>query len=173
MKVHVLDRRQSVAADLDTVFAFFSRPENLARITPPSMRFQVLTPSPIPMHRGALIDYVVTVGGIPMRWRSQITTYDPPHRFVDEQLLGPYSYWHHVHEFAARPDGGTDLRDRVTYGLPFGPVGELAHALVVRRQLDQIFAFRQAFVVREFGELPPAADLDPAAGAPAASPEEP
>jgi len=163
VKVHVLERTQTVAADLDEVFAFFAQPENLARITPPSMRFQILTPSPIAMREGALIDYLVRVGGLPMRWRSLITAYEPPHRFVDEQILGPYSFWHHTHTFAPLPGGGTELGDRVRYALPLGPLGELAHALAIRRQLAGIFAFRQAFVARQFAG--PAA-----AGTPGATP---
>ena len=91
MTVHVLERRQQVAAPLAEVFAFFARPENLAEITPPSMGFEILTPSPIAMKEGALIDYVVRVGGLPLRWRTLITSFEPPHRFVDEQISGPYA----------------------------------------------------------------------------------
>lgn len=152
MKVHVLERSQAVAAPLDEVFAFFGRPENLAVITPPDLGFQILTPSPIAMKEGAIIDYVVRVSGVPMRWRTMITGYEPPYRFVDEQLDGPYSFWHHSHTFAAREDGGTDLGDTVRYALPFGPLGDLVHALIVRRQVEGIFAFRRTFIRDRFGE---------------------
>ncbi len=150
MKVYLLEQTQTTTASLEAVFAFFSQPENLARITPPSMGFQVLTPSPIAMHQGAIIDYVVKVG-LPLRWRSLITSYEPPHRFVDEQLDGPYAFWHHTHTFRPLPGGGTELGDVVRYALPLGPLGELAHALAVRRQLRQVFAYRRDFIAGHFG----------------------
>jgi ligand-binding SRPBCC domain-containing protein len=151
MRLHVFEQTQTVAAPLDEVFPFFAQPENLAEITPPSMGFQVLTPSPITMKDGAVIDYVVRVGGLPMRWRTLITAYEPPYRFVDEQLLGPYSFWHHTHTFAPSAGGGTELGDLVRYALPLGPLGDLAHALVVSRQLRGIFAHRQRVMIERFG----------------------
>jgi ligand-binding SRPBCC domain-containing protein len=151
VKVHVLECKQVVAAPLDEVFPFFAQPENLAEITPPSMGFQVLTPSPIAMKEGAVIDYVVRVGGLPLRWRTLITAYEPPFRFVDEQLLGPYSFWHHTHTFRPAPDGGTELGDVVRYALPLGPLGELVHALAVKRQVAGIFAHRQQVMSERFG----------------------
>jgi len=153
VKVHVLQRRQEVAAPLDEVFAFFARPENLAAITPPSLGFEILTPSPIAMKEGALVDYVVKVGGLPMRWRTLITSYEPPHRFVDEQILGPYSFWHHTHTFAARTDGGTELGDTVRYALPFGALGAMVHALSVRRQVAGIFDHREQVIAERFGRI--------------------
>ena len=152
MTVHELRRRQQVTAPLDEVFDFFSRPENLAEITPGELGFQILTPSPIAMKEGALVDYVVRLGGWPLRWRTLITTYDPPHKFIDEQLAGPYSYWHHTHTFAALPGGGTELADHVRYVMPLGPLGDLVHALVVRRQLNGIFDHRRQVVARRFGD---------------------
>ena len=150
MNVHVLEQTQAVAAPLDEVFAFFARPENLAEITPPSMGFQVLTPSPIAMKEGAVVDYVVKVSGLPMRWRTLITAYEPPHRFVDEQLMGPYSFWHHTHTFNATAAGGTELQDVIRYALPLGPLGELARALVIRRQLASIFTHRRTVIAQRF-----------------------
>jgi ligand-binding SRPBCC domain-containing protein len=140
-----LEKEQFVPAPLEEVFRFFGRPENLARITPGWMGFRILTPTPVPMREGAIIDYEVKLGPVPTRWRSVITTFDPPHRFVDEQLLGPYSYWHHTHEFETAP-GGTVIRDRVLYLMPLGPLGRLARFLVVRRQLEAIFAHRQKVI---------------------------
>ena len=96
MKVHVLYREQRIDAPLDKVFPFFSKPENLEKLTPKTLGFKVLTPRPIPMHVGAIIDYVVTLSEIPMRWTSCISEFDPPHRAVDVQLKGPYSLWHHA-----------------------------------------------------------------------------
>ncbi len=157
MKVHHLEQTQRVAADLADVFGFFGQPENLARLTPPAMKFQTLTPTPIAMKEGAVIDFVVSVAGLPMRWRSLITAYEPPHRFVDEQLLGPYSFWHHTHTFRALPDGGTELGDVVRYALPLGPLGDLAHAVAVRRQLQGIFGHRRQVVAARFGTVQAAA----------------
>jgi ligand-binding SRPBCC domain-containing protein len=152
VKVHVLERTQTVAASLDEVFPFFARPENLVEITPPGMDFQVLTPSPIAMKEGAVIDYVVRVGGLPTRWRTLITAYEPPHRFVDEQILGPYSFWHHTHTFGPAAGGGTELGDVVRYGLPLGPLGNLAHALLIRRQLETIFRYRRKVISERFDD---------------------
>lgn len=147
--MYLLENEQRVGASLEEVFAFFGRPENLGRITPGWLGFEILTPSPIPMREGALIDYEVKLGPLPTRWRSLITTFDPPHRFVDEQLQGPYDFWHHTHEFAADGDG-TLIRDVVRYRMPFGPFGRLARALFVRRQLEAIFAHRRRVIEQVF-----------------------
>ena len=150
MHVYEIRTENTVPSPLAEVFAFFSRPENLAEITPRGLGFQILTPSPVPMKEGALIDYTIRLGGLPMRWRSLITTYEPPHRFVDEQLEGPYSFWHHTHEFEATPEG-TILRDHVRYALPLGVLGRFAHWLFVRRQLLKIFAYREQVIAERFG----------------------
>ncbi len=151
MSTHRLEADQFVPRPLDEVFAFFARPENLAALTPPSMDFEILTPPPLPMKEGALIDYRIRMGVLPLRWRTLITTFDPPHRFVDEQLAGPYDLWHHEHRFIER-DGGTEIRDLVHYRLPFGPLGELAHRLVIRGRLNAIFAFRHRVIDQRFGD---------------------
>lgn len=122
----------------DDVFAFFSEARNLEAITPPWLRFEVLTPAPIVMRTGTLIDYVIRVHGFPIRWRTEITEWQPPFRFVDVQLRGPYRLWHHTHSFEDR-DGGTVCRDRVRYA-PRG--GALVQWLFVRRDVERIFAFR-------------------------------
>ncbi|MBX3180507.1 MAG: SRPBCC family protein [Candidatus Hydrogenedentes bacterium] len=145
MKIHVLAREQRLKAPLDQVFPFFARPENLEKLTPPGLGFQILTPSPIPMHVGAIIDYVVSLNGLPMRWTTCISEYEPPYRFVDVQLKGPYAFWHHTHTFEDL-GGETLVRDEVRYGLPGGPLGEIAHALMVRRQLESIFNYRRTFL---------------------------
>ena len=102
------------------------------------------------MREGALIDYRLGLRGVPLRWRTRIARWEPDQAFVDEQLRGPYVLWHHTHTFREVP-GGTAIGDHVRYELPFGPLGRLAHALVVRRQLDTIFRFRTEAVAREFG----------------------
>jgi ligand-binding SRPBCC domain-containing protein len=151
MTIHTLTRQQFVPAPVADVFAFFSRPENLAKLTPPELGFLILTPSPIAMKQGALIDYTIRVFGMRVRWTTLITAYDPGRSFVDEQLRGPYSYWHHSHFFEEAP-GGTMVRDEIRYALPFGPLGRLAHALVVKRQLASIFEYRARMVGTMFGE---------------------
>jgi ligand-binding SRPBCC domain-containing protein len=141
---HVLDAKVFVTRPIDEVFEFFSRAENLGRITPPELDFQVTTPIPIAMEAGVLIDYRIALHGLTMRWRTLISVWEPPHRFVDEQLQGPYSRWIHTHTFESAP-GGTTVRDHVRYRLPFDPFGRIALPLV-RRQLKRIFEFRTSAV---------------------------
>jgi ligand-binding SRPBCC domain-containing protein len=153
MRTHVLVREQIVRAPLQEVFAFFSQARNLEALTPSWLRFHVLTPEPIPMDGGTVIEYRLRLRGIPLRWVSLIEEWEPERRFVDRQLRGPYRLWHHTHEFASHP-AGTLVRDRVRYQSPFGPLGALAHALFVRRELDRVFDFRHAAVVRVLGREP-------------------
>lgn len=142
MPDHVLEFRLLLPAPRVRVFEFFARPENLATITPGWLGFTLLTPAPIMLAAGAVLDYRIRWLGLPFRWRSLIREYDPPHRFVDVQVIGPYARWEHRHMFVEEA-GGTVMEDRVTYRLPLGPIGELAHRLGVRRQLEAIFAYRR------------------------------
>jgi ligand-binding SRPBCC domain-containing protein len=151
--MHILTSKQYVSAPLDEVFAFFGKPENLGRITPGWLGFQILTPSPVQMRQGALIDYQISLGPFPTRWRTMITAFDPPHLFVDEQLSGPYSFWHHTHRFEAT-GSGTTIYDEIRYVLPFGPLGTLVHAVAVRRQLRGIFAHRREVIADLFETSP-------------------
>jgi ligand-binding SRPBCC domain-containing protein len=121
------------------VFAFFANAHNLQTITPPWLNFEVLTPAPIAMKPGALIDYRIRVRGLPIRWRTEIIEWSPPHQFVDMQLRGPYTLWHHTHTFEER-DGGTLCRDDVRYR-PRG--GALVNWLFVGRDVERIFAHRR------------------------------
>src|SRR5688572_6237893 len=143
------------------VFAFFADAGNLARITPPEVGFRLQTAGRIEMHPGTLIDYTVRFHGIPLRWRTEITRWDPPHQFADVQLRGPYALWVHTHRFGDE-GGETVIEDAVRYALPFGALGRLAHPLV-RRQLARIFSYRQTAVERHFR------DRAPAAGSPAST----
>ena len=140
--MHRLERRQFVPRPRDEVFAFFAEARNLEMLTPAFLNFRILTPLPLDMRSGTLIDYRIRLGGVPMRWRTRIETFEAPLRFTDVQLSGPYRYWHHLHEFQDAP-GGTQVIDRVTYALPFGFLGALAHRLFVRGALERIFDYRQ------------------------------
>jgi ligand-binding SRPBCC domain-containing protein len=130
------------------VFAFFADAKNLERITPKFLRFRILTTGPIVMRAGTLIDYELRLHGLPVRWRTLIEEFVPEAYFVDVQLSGPYKSWHHRHEFVETA-GGTEMRDRVEYELPFGPLGDLVHTLFVRADVNRIFNYRNE-AIREF-----------------------
>jgi ligand-binding SRPBCC domain-containing protein len=136
VKEFELQQTQRFSDQLDDVFAFFADPANLVRITPPWLHFSIRSPQPIDMATGALIDYRIRMRGIPMKWRSEITVWDPPHRFVDEQRIGPYRYWIHEHTF--KTSGGfTDVSDHVRYA-----------------DLRRIFSHRASVLARIFTEIP-------------------
>ncbi|MFN0247362.1 MAG: SRPBCC family protein [Kofleriaceae bacterium] len=150
--MYILERTLVVPHPRDELFPFFADAANLERLTPAFLGFTILTPLPIVMHAGTLIDYRIRLSGIPMRWRTLIESFDPPHRFVDRQLEGPYKLWHHTHTFREVP-GGTELGDRVQYELPLGPLGRLAHAVMVERQLKTIFDYRTKVMTEMFGTM--------------------
>lgn len=145
---YVLRAVSVVPRPLDEVFAFFSDAFNLESLTPGFLRFEVLTPAPIEMHAGQRIDYRLRVRGVPLRWTSEITVWDPPHRFVDEQRRGPYRRWHHEHRFEPC-DEGTRVIDIVHYA---APGGALVHRFVVKRDIEKIFAFRQRKLAELFAQ---------------------
>jgi ligand-binding SRPBCC domain-containing protein len=146
VRYHVLRREQVLPAPPAEVFPFFADAHNLEAITPPWLGFRVLTPQPVEMRQGALIEYRLRLRGIPLTWLTRIAEWVPGVRFVDEQLSGPYRLWHHTHEFEPDGAGGTLMRDTVRYALPYWPLGEVAHALVVRRDLEAIFDHRREAV---------------------------
>ena len=142
---HFIRTRLVIPRPRDEVFPFFAQAENLGRLTPPELAFRIRTPLPIAMRPGALIDYTIGLHGIPMRWRTLISEWEPPHHFVDEQLQGPYALWIHRHTFTNHPSGGTLIADEVRYRLPLAPFSDPVLPLV-RRQLRRIFAYRQEAV---------------------------
>jgi ligand-binding SRPBCC domain-containing protein len=149
--IHILERRQRVELPIDQAFAFYGDARNLERITPPWLGFQVTTPAPIEMGVGMLIEYRLRLHRVPVRWRTRITAWEPPRRFVDTQISGPYSLWEHTHTFEEDGSEATIIEDRVRYAIPFGPLGELADRLLVRRDLRRIFDYRRDAIAREMG----------------------
>jgi len=131
------------------VFDFFSKAENLGRITPPWLHFRIRSPLPIAMREGTLIDYTIRLHGLPMRWRTRITLWDPPFRFVDEQIKGPYRQWMHEHSFYEIAERQTKMRDAVRYALPFFPLGMAAWPFV-RAEIAGVFAYRRQSIAQIF-----------------------
>jgi ligand-binding SRPBCC domain-containing protein len=149
-RFHRLERVKLIPRPLPETFAFFANAQNLEALTPAFLRFRIETPLPVEMRVGARIDYQLALWGVPLRWRTSISVWEPNRCFVDEQERGPYRYWRHLHEFAAEGHG-TRMRDEVTYALPFGLIGEVAHALLVKRQLATIFDFREQAILGSLG----------------------
>lgn len=145
--MHTLTRSQVVVRPLPEVFAFFSDAANLQALTPAFLNFRILTPMPIEMRPGAVIDYQISLFGIPQRWRTRITDWQPDVQFVDEQESGPYALWRHTHRFEPRGDS-TIIHDTVDYKEPLGPLGQVAHVLFVKRTLDRVFDFRREATAR-------------------------
>ena len=149
MSIAILRREQFVPRLPEEVFRFFSDAANLQRITPPYLDFQILTQQPIELCRGALLDYRLKWHGLPLRWRTRILEWNPPQAFVDLQVKGPYKLWRHTHTFT-RENEGTRMTDTVEYELPLGPLGAIAHALMVRKDIEGIFDFRREQIERVF-----------------------
>lgn len=142
MPEHIFERTIWLPAERDYLFDFFSRAENLQLVTPGWLNFRVLTPLPVEMKLGALFDYRIRLYGVSLTWRTKITAWEPPHRFEDTQLAGPYRVWVHEHLFEPE-NGGTRMTDRVRYRSRGGPLEPLVDSLFVRSRLEKIFAFRE------------------------------
>ena len=151
--LHRLEREQLLDCAIERVFAFYADAANLEALTPSFLRFRIVTPLPIEMQVGTRIDYALSLHGVPIRWRTRITRWEPGAGFVDEQERGPYTHWRHEHTFEAR-GRKTLMRDTVDYREPLGPLGQVAHVLFVRGALERIFDFRRDAAHRLLGASP-------------------
>jgi ligand-binding SRPBCC domain-containing protein len=142
LNVHLLERAQCVPLDVDETFRFYSEVDNLERITPPWLRFRILDPRPDQLVAGAHLQYSLVLHFFPIRWTTEIGEWQPPHRFTDFQVHGPYKLWEHTHMFEPASGGGTLMTDRIRYAIGYGPLGSLAHVAFVRRDLRRIFDYR-------------------------------
>ena len=150
--MYTLERTQRLPISVEEAWNFFQSPENLAAITPDSMGFNILSEIPNKMYPGLFIHYKVSpLLGIKMRWTTEITHVEAPFYFVDDQRVGPYSIWHHEHHFKAI-EGGVEMLDRVNYKVPFGILGKIAHPIIVRPKLEQIFKYRFQKTEELFGK---------------------
>lgn len=149
-KTHRFKTSMTLPFGLRETFAFFADASNLEKITPPELSFHILTPQPIDIIEGSEIDYRLRLYGLPLSWRARITNWNPPHRFVDEQIQGPYRLWVHLHRFY-QENGSTKVVDEVRYQLPLWPLGEVAYPLVAA-QLRRIFRFRKQAIVEAIQE---------------------
>ena len=146
MRIHEFKAELWLPLPPEKLFPFFADASNLEALTPPWLNFKILNPTPVAMREGALIDYRLRVHAVPVRWRTHISAWQPPHRFVDEQIRGPYRQWIHEHRFEPR-DGGTLARDVVRYAVPFD---FLAHRWLVRPDVEKIFAYRAQELRKRF-----------------------
>ena len=131
--------------EIEDVFNFFSNPENLKNITPDSLSFKIITPKPINMSKGILLDYTIKLFRFPIHWRTYISDYDPPNYFVDQQIKGPYRFWHHTHIFK-KVDGGVEIIDKIKYSVPFGYIGRIINTFWIRNDLNKIFDYRKKMI---------------------------
>jgi ligand-binding SRPBCC domain-containing protein len=152
MKIYTLHSKQNIPITIDEAWTFLSDPKNLKTITPDYMGFKIQSGAEKPMFPGQLIQYIVTpVLGIPTKWVTEITHVVDKKYFVDEQRYGPYSLWHHKH-FLREITGGVEMEDIIDYKLPLGLLGQLAHPILVKPKLKEIFDYRRQKLIEMFGE---------------------
>src|SRR3954470_21062996 len=147
---YLLRREQWIARPIEEAFTFFASAHNLEEITPPWVGFKILSMSTESIEEGTTIRYRLRLHGIPVHWRTDIREWNPPHCFVDEQTKGPYKLWRHTHRFEARGNR-TKMIDEVQYALPFGVLGQIVHALKVRRDVSRVFDYRRQRIDALFG----------------------
>ena len=151
LKIYELRRQVFIPAPVEDVFSFFSKVENLNLLTPSWLYFNILTPLPIKMEKNVLIDYSIKLLGFRLIWKTEIMVWQPPHRFVDSQLEGPYRVWEHLHMFEEK-GGGTQMEDVIRYAVPGFVLSPLIHFLFVRPRLEKIFSFREKSILEYFGK---------------------
>ncbi len=151
MRIHEFQTKQWLPTPLAGLFPFFADARNLDSLTPPWLQFQITTLGPVQMGEGTLIDYRLRVRGLPLRWRTRISVWQPPFRFVDEQLRGPYRRWIHEHTFESL-NGGTLIRDNVSYAVP---LNLLLHDWWVRPEIERIFRYRSEVLTKLLGSAAP------------------
>lgn len=149
-KLNIFHNTVILYASIDEVFSFFSKAENLELLTPAWLKFKILTPTPILIKKGCLIDYRIKIFGIPVKWKTEITCWQPPHRFIDEQLKGPYKIWKHEHQFIEH-DNQTKMIDRVQYQVPGWFLSPIIHNFFVRKAIKNIFKFRSNVIEKILG----------------------
>ncbi len=153
MKIYTLERKQNIAMNIEDAWDFFSNPNNLPLITPPSLNLNITSNLPETMYTGMIITYTVApILNIPMTWVTEITHVEEPNFFIDEQRFGPYKFWHHEHRFK-EIKGGVEAMDLVHYALPLDPLGRIANELIVKKQLNEIFKFRSEYLEKVFGSI--------------------
>ncbi|WP_297804899.1 SRPBCC family protein [uncultured Polaribacter sp.] len=153
MKIYTFHRKQKLPISVEKAWEFLSNPANLKTITPEYMSFDILSGNEKPMYAGQIIQYIVTpILGIKTKWVTEITHVKKNEYFVDEQRFGPYALWHHKH-FINEIEGGVEMEDIIDYKIPMGLLGQLAHPILVKPKLEEIFAYRQTKLIELFGEL--------------------
>ena len=146
MQTRIFQTQTELSAPIDRVFQFFADASNLERITPPWLRFRIISPTPIDIREGSIIDYRLRVRGFPIRWRTVIESWDPPHAFVDRALRSPYRLWRHTHTFEPS-ENGVRMTDRVEYAPPLACITD---PLFVRREIERIFEYRRLIIQSVF-----------------------
>lgn len=153
MGVYSLQAKQKLPISMQEAWEFLSNPQNLEKITPKELGFKIISKLPEKMYEGMIISYKVSpLFAIPMTWVTEITHYNFPFYFVDEQRIGPYKMWHHEH-FIEEIEGGVLMTDIITYSPPFGILGNIVHPIIIRPNLDKIFAFRKKVLEEKFGKM--------------------
>lgn len=149
MNTYTFNTQTILHKPIQEVFPFFANAENLDAVTPPWLKFEIVTALPIEMNVGTIVDYRLRLHGVPIRWRSEITEWNPPHKFTDVQIKGPYCFWQHEHFFTAEGNQ-TRMIDRVEYAVPGGMFAPIIHSLFVKRDLERIFEYRERRFLKIF-----------------------
>ncbi|SHH69692.1 SRPBCC family protein [Winogradskyella jejuensis] len=153
MKIYTLHKKQKLPITLDEAWNFLCNPANLSKLTPPEMNMKIISGADRPMYAGQVLQYSVTpLAGIKTKWVSEITQYVDKNYFVDDQLYGPYAFWHHKH-FVNKIEGGVEIEDIIDYKVPFGILGQLLHPILVKPKLESIFNYRKEQMEALFGKL--------------------